>query len=331
MLLNHLKTVMHNIRIPKHIRHNFKTINPDKMNELREILREEYFKNIKYSIGVTSENYLATAEGKTDVENHTVNRLNVFRNTVVPWLDSLKKLSSSKILEIGCGTGCSTLALAEQGAIVTGIDIDEASIRVAKFRANLYGVDYTLLQENATRIDRFSKQSFDLVIFFASLEHMTIDERIEALKKAWDLLSAGSILVVIETPNRLWFRDEHASLLPFFHWLPDQLAFYYSSRSQRINFYRFSNDLGSQVPMTFHRLGRGVSYHEFEIAIGKNAKLKVIGDLDSFLAKRSINPLLKLKRKISKGNRYYKLIKSLNPFVHSSFFRQELNLAIIKE
>jgi S-adenosylmethionine-dependent methyltransferase len=220
------------------------------------------------------------------------------------------------------------LALAEQGAIVTGIDIDEASIQVAKNRAQLYDADYTIFQENATNINKFSDQSFDFIIFFAALEHMTINERIDSLKKAWSQLSKGAILVIIETPNRLWFRDGHTSLLPFFHWLPDQLAFYYSSMSPRNNFYRFANDIGNEVPETFHRLGRGASYHEFEIAMGKDALSNVVGDLDSFMLK---NPLCALKNVFYKGNGYYNLIKQINPQIHSSFFHQDLNLAIGKK
>jgi SAM-dependent methyltransferase len=330
MFLKHLGTIIHNIRIPKHIRENFRTINQDKQIFLREIIKKEYFGNLAYSFDVNAEKYLETSEGKADVENHLINRLQGFRGTYIPWLCSIKDLRLTKILEIGSGTGCSTLALAEQGAIVTGVDIDEPSIRVAKHRANLYGVDYTLYKENAVDIDRFRNQPFDFIIFFASLEHMTIDERIEALKKAWSLLTSGGFLVVIESPNRLWFHDDHTALLPFYHWLPDQLAYYYSPMSPRVNFYRFSHDLDNKVPESFHRLGRGVSYHEFELSIGKNALADVVGDLDSFLLKRRINPVSAFRQMISKDRRYHKLLKEINPLIHSSYFFHDINLAIKK-
>jgi hypothetical protein len=77
-------------------------------------------------------------------------------------------------------------------------------------------------------------------------------------------------------------------------------------------------------------LGRGASYHEFEIAIGKDAMSNVVGDYNSYLSKHAINPFNAFKRAISKENRFHKLIKQINPFIHSSFFHQDLNLAIMK-
>jgi 2-polyprenyl-3-methyl-5-hydroxy-6-metoxy-1,4-benzoquinol methylase len=330
MITGRLKAKIQELRIPKTIRSKFRSISQDEQHKLRTVIIQEYIQNVTYSIDNTPEKYLSTEEGKFDLENHLIHRLNVFRNFIIPWLSSIRQIEKSNVLEIGSGTGCSTLALGEQGASVTGIDIDEASIKVARFRTELYGVKCTFLKENAVNINRFTKGSFDTIIFFASLEHMTIDERIDSLRKAWDLLSNGGVLAIIETPNRLWFKDDHTAMLPFFHWLPDQLAYYYSSVSPRVNFYRFSNELGSQIPEIFHRLGRGVSYHEFEIALGKDVLSNVAGDLYSYLLKRRINPLSIPKAALSIENRYSKLLKKINPSIDSSFFNPYLNLAFMK-
>ena len=58
-----------------------------------------------------------------DIHAHLLGRLTINRERVVPWLDSLQSLKGSRILEIGCGTGASTVALLEQGARVTAIDV----------------------------------------------------------------------------------------------------------------------------------------------------------------------------------------------------------------
>ena len=42
-------------------------------------------------------------------------RLDFFRNVIVPWIDSIIAIKNLNILEIGCGTGSSTLAFAEKG------------------------------------------------------------------------------------------------------------------------------------------------------------------------------------------------------------------------
>jgi 2-polyprenyl-3-methyl-5-hydroxy-6-metoxy-1,4-benzoquinol methylase len=332
MIVNKIKMLMERRRIPLRISRNFKDIDNEKMDILKCVLKSEYFKNLSDSFGLTEEKYLATDEGKVDLENHTTRRLTSFRKTVVPWLDSMRRLPSMKILEIGCGTGCSTVALAEQGAEVTGIDIDIPSLNVAKQRIKLYGSAAHVMLANATEIDKFDKKAFDSIIFFAVLEHMSIDERIISLKKAWGLLPEKGILVVIETPNRLWYFDDHTSMLPFFHWLPDQLALYYSSKSPRKNFYCFPAETNSVIPAEFCRLGRGVSYHEFELAFERPAKqLHVIGDMRSYFIKKEINPLALVRWKNSTQNRYSEMLNRQHPDLNTAFFMPYLNLAILKK
>jgi 2-polyprenyl-3-methyl-5-hydroxy-6-metoxy-1,4-benzoquinol methylase len=170
-----------------------------------------------------------------DLRSHLEKRLEGDRLRVVPWLDSARRLGNSRILEIGCGTG-SSVAIAEQGATVAGIDIDEGALAVARDRCGVYGLKAEFQMMNAVDVFRvFQDCKFDFIMFFASLEHMTIRERLAALERAWKTLDAGGLLVIVETPNRLWYFDGHTSLLPFFHWLPDELAFNYSHFSQRDN------------------------------------------------------------------------------------------------
>lgn len=113
----------------------------------------------------TRSNYSDEASEK-DLQDHLFRRRDLNRSELVPWLDSLRHLDNSKILEIGCGTGSSTVALAEQGATVTAIDIDEGALQVAIDRCKTYGIDA-----------EFRNNSFDFIIFFACLEHMTVTER----------------------------------------------------------------------------------------------------------------------------------------------------------
>jgi 2-polyprenyl-3-methyl-5-hydroxy-6-metoxy-1,4-benzoquinol methylase len=129
-------------------------------------------------------------------------------------------LSGARILEIGCGTGASTVALAEQGAQVTAVDLDGSALEVARVRCDAYGVRATFIEANA--VDAI--QPADMIVFFACLEHMTYEERIESLRKAWEVLPPHGILAVVDTPNRLWYFDGHTALTPFFNWLPHELA-----------------------------------------------------------------------------------------------------------
>jgi 2-polyprenyl-3-methyl-5-hydroxy-6-metoxy-1,4-benzoquinol methylase len=55
-------------------------------------------------------------------------RLQMGRYELIPWLEHTMPLRGKRILEIGCGTGAATVALAEQGANVAALErmlIDE--------------------------------------------------------------------------------------------------------------------------------------------------------------------------------------------------------------
>lgn len=258
-----------------------------------------------------------------DLLDHTSKRLSSDRRFIVPWLDHARPLKNQTILEIGCGTGSSTVALAEQGARVTGIDIDEGALAVAKERSAVYGIDADFIAMNAGELDTL-KTRFDHIIFFASLEHMTLNERLAALRDAWSMLPVGGHLTIVETPNRLWFFDEHTSRLPFFNWLPDELAFQQSRRSPRENFRELYREYTSEAFEHFLRRGRGVSYHELDAAIRPIDDIKVISSLSQFWGARYKYRQSRLAR------RYKAVLKSVHPTLDNGFLDDYLYLVLEK-
>jgi 2-polyprenyl-3-methyl-5-hydroxy-6-metoxy-1,4-benzoquinol methylase len=260
--------------------------------------------------------------GQPDVHEHLLARTQSDRRLIVPWLDAACRLDGLRILEVGCGTGCSTVVLAEQGAQVTGIDVDAGALRVAHDRCRLYGLRAELHELNAVEAARhFRTGDFDLVIFFACLEHMTLSERMEALPALWNLLPGGAWLAIVETPNRLWYFDFHTSLLPFFNWLPDDLAFAYSKFSEREQFkdeFRVNNPSHMQQ---FLRKGRGVSYHEFDLAVGTHA---VFSSFSTFYGYRYT--LLRSMR----ARRFKSILRSFRPDLHDGWFEPSLDLLMRK-
>lgn len=200
-------------------------------------------------------------------------RLTRFRIEVIPWLDTTHCLEGCLVLEVGSGPGASTFALAEQGAFVTGIDLDREKLALGTKLLTEAGLHASLRCINAERMpESESSTGWDHVIFWACLEHMTIGERLSALRRGWDLLRKGGLLSVVETPNRLWPYDSHTSMLPFFSWLPDELAFSYAGFSPRAGFADVFADPAVEME-GFVRRGRGVSYHEFDVAIGDHKQL----------------------------------------------------------
>ena len=106
------------------------------------------------------------------------------------------------------------------------------------------------------------------------LEHLTIPERLEALRVARDVVRDDGVIVVVETPNRLVDIDTHTSLLPFFDQLPVELALEYADRSPRLEFRddiaaaRASEPDGGATRLA--RWATGASFHEFELDLRRH-------------------------------------------------------------
>lgn len=299
------------------------------MTRIEESLKRHYFTREVWASGGLQQGYLESDLGRKDMADHLSTRLDEFRTRVIPWLNDAQPLRNARILEIGCGTGSSTVALAEQGAVVTAIDIDESSLAVARERCSIYGLNADFHQLNAAQTaELFAGRDFDFIIFFAALEHMTHAERIAAMRGTWNLLGQGRLWVVIETPNRLWHFDEHTSLLPFFMWLPDDLALAYAKKSPREAFaHAYSNPTDADM-MSLLRHGRGVSYHEFELAFQPANNLNVISSLESYLSGRSL--ARRVKNRMNGRARYSAMIHSHCPQLHPGFFEAWLDLIIRK-
>ena len=304
------------VHLAKHQRH----ISQNGLRMIEASIKENYH------VGWRSEHHYSKEMYHHDLQAHLHERLENDRRTIVPWLDHARPLRHMRILEIGCGTGSSTVALGEQGAHVTGIDIDEGALSVARDRAKAYGVAIDLKVLNAEMVSRtFPAGAFDSIIFFACLEHMTIDERLRSLRETWNTLPVGGLLVIIDTPNRLWYFDGHTSLVPFFHWLPNDLAFLYSRFSPRENFREVYTDYNSASKEHFLRRGRGVSFHELDLAITSAKNLKVVSSMSSFQG-------LMGRFKLPTRDRQYKsLLMKLYPGLHEGFFDEMLCLILEKE
>lgn len=310
--------------ISKKLSGNFIPLTDVMRTSVEESLKSYYFTQFPA-------NYLDTEAGKNDLEDHITGRLHQDRERRIPWLDCACSLKGCKVLEIGCGTGTSTVSLAEQGAIVTAIDIDKSSLNVARDRCRIYDLDVEFHQINSVDVaDRLNGRKFDIVIFWAALEHMTEDERILAMSRTWDMLDVGGFWCVTDTPNRLFWMDKHTSLIPFFNWLPEGLAMKYARNSPRKLFREsFANSINPSDSIRLSRWGRGVSFHEFELAMMPLEKLKIESSMNSFHSNLSLYRVI--KRKLSKDLKYEKFMTKLMPNIHPGFFQPNLDLILSKK
>ncbi|KKW45225.1 MAG: Methyltransferase type 12 [Parcubacteria group bacterium GW2011_GWA2_56_7] len=94
-------------------------------------------------------------------------------------------LAGKHVLDFGSGCGSSSILLAREGAMVTSVELMETYRTAAKLR---------------------------------------VRERGPILRHLSSFLKPGGLLIVTETPNRLWPYDSHTTRLPFVSWLPLSLA-----------------------------------------------------------------------------------------------------------
>lgn len=255
------------------------TLGPDQVLRLRELMMATFYRG-------WNDAYFASASFEPDMQAHTTRRYEECRDAILPWIERYLPLTGKAVADIGCGTGASTAAWATRAARVVGFDIHGPSVEAARGRMSIMGLDNVQCREVRPDelIDALRAEfpaGLDAVIMYAVLEHQKVLERIHTLKAGWELLRPGGVLVVGDTPTRFSMMDHHTALLPFFHWLPDELAVYYAPRSPRADFRNgVAAALKNGLPAAMDyiaRCGRGVGYEEFEIALGLLDQL-VVGD-----------------------------------------------------
>ncbi len=169
---------------------------------------------------------------------------------------------------------------------------------------------------------------FPWIIFWAVLEHMTIDERLGAIRSGWSRLGSGGLFTVVETPNRLWPLDGHTSLLPYFSWLPYELAYRYSTRSDRAGFGdRYTDGEGAEMEH-FLRRGHGVSFHEFDLALGDHRQLPVASYLQGYWRRR--DPVRAVTWPLSRAGRTERVLASYASGTDHAWFQPFLYLTLRK-
>lgn len=110
-------------------------------------------------------------------------------------VDSLHGL---RILDVGCGGGLLCEPLTRLGAIVTGIDLSEEAIEVAKTHAQSHGlsIDYRVAD-----LKDLQDAPFDVVIASEVIEH--VEDPADFVKDIAGHLKKGGC-TVITTLNRTW-------------------------------------------------------------------------------------------------------------------------------
>ena len=115
------------------------------------------------------------------------------------YIDQHAGLIGKKVLDVGCGGGILSEAMANRGAQVTGIDMGEAPLAVARLHLEESGanVDYQCI--SAERMAEAHSGEFDIVVCMEMLEH--VPEPASVIKACAQLVKPGG-QIFFSTINR---------------------------------------------------------------------------------------------------------------------------------
>ncbi len=104
-------------------------------------------------------------------------------------------ISGSKVLDVACGTGEFSVRLAEKGYSVTGVDLSDEMLAIAKVKADQSGVAIPFYQQNMIELDM--GQQFDsIVIFCDSLNYLHTESDVQStFQRVYEQLKQGGLFM----------------------------------------------------------------------------------------------------------------------------------------
>ena len=112
------------------------------------------------------------------------------------WINQYIAPKSLKMLDIGCGGGILSEGLARRGAEVTGLDVEEQALKIARAHAEASSLSIRYVCEP---VESFDEGPFDAITCLEMLEH--VEDPHVVINRARALLKPGGFLF-LSTVNR---------------------------------------------------------------------------------------------------------------------------------
>ena len=132
------------------------------------------------------------------------------------WADYIDRMlqkhggPGKRLLDLGCGTGCISIPLAQRGYQVTGVDISEEMLAAAREKSRALQLDIDWRKQDLTSLQLFDEAGNEMVFdaaiaTFDVFNHLTDPEDLQMLFHALNPLLAdeGVLLFDVQTPYKL--------------------------------------------------------------------------------------------------------------------------------
>ena len=96
------------------------------------------------------------------------------------YIDQYSPVAGKRLVDVGCGGGILAEAMAQRGATVTGIDMGEAPLAVARMHLLESGVQVDYRQSTAEQLAEEEAGAYDIVCCLEMLEHVPEPEAVIA-------------------------------------------------------------------------------------------------------------------------------------------------------
>ena len=115
------------------------------------------------------------------------------------FIDHRTSLAGKDVIDVGCGGGILSESMAQRGAHVTGIDMGEAPLSVARLHQLESGVEVNYQRITAEEMATENPEKYDIVTCLEMLEH--VPDPASVIKACADLVKPGGH-VFFSTINR---------------------------------------------------------------------------------------------------------------------------------
>lgn len=158
------------------------------------LIREYWSRNL-HDVEITN-SPIGTREFFEELADYRYQKLEYYRRVI-----HFNAYKGKKLLEVGCGLGVDLVRFAKGGAIVTGIDLADPAIELAKNNFELNGVDGELLVMSGEDLS-FNDNSFDIVIAHGVLAYTSSPEVM--ISEIYRVLKPGGEAILMMYHRNSW-------------------------------------------------------------------------------------------------------------------------------